>query len=54
MNGVVKSPIYFVAVIFQNLNMYAYDPEKPLRLVYGTFYNTIIDRFVTFYETISS
>jgi len=23
--------------------MYAYDPENPLRLGYGTFYNAIID-----------
>jgi len=39
-DGVVKSPIYCVAVFFQSLGILyvcLFAPEKPLRLVYGTF-----------------
>jgi hypothetical protein len=32
--------------------MYAFDPEKPLRLIYGTFYLAIYSENRTFYGTI--
>jgi hypothetical protein len=67
-DGVVESPIYCVAALFQEFGilhvlphplqhffrnsayyMYCLIPEKPLRLVYGTFYLAI---GATFYESI--
>jgi len=44
-DGVVESPIYCVAAIFQKLGIlqYCLVSEKPLRLVYGTFYDAIGD-----------
>jgi len=39
-NGVVESPIYCVAAVFQTLGILHVLP-RPLRLVYGTFYLAI-------------
>jgi len=51
-DGVVESPIYCVAAVFRNSAYYMYClvSEKPLRLVYGTFYLAIGD---TFYKTVN-
>ncbi|MBT8375215.1 MAG: hypothetical protein KJN80_09925 [Deltaproteobacteria bacterium] len=47
---VVESPIYCVAAVFRHSAYYMYClvPEKTLRLVYETFYNSMSNAF---YET---
>jgi len=54
-DGVVKSPIYCVAVIFQNLNILHCMPtilKNHYALYMEPFTTPSIDRFATFYETI--
>ena len=52
-NGFVKSLIYCVVAVFQELYKYSLVPEKQLRLVYEPFYLAIRRLFKDFYESIN-